>query len=142
MEPRNKTDYIVVHCAATKPSMDIGADTIRDWHVNGNGWSDIGYHFIVLGDGTVETGRHINKTGAHCRGHNKGSIGVCVTGNTSQEPPNLLQLDSLWGKLRLLMEEYNLDRHNVYGHRDFGTTECPGNMLYALSQQWKQGLMA
>lgn len=54
MEPRNKTDYIVVHCAATKPSMDIGADTIRDWHVNGNGWRDIGYHLVIKRNGDVE----------------------------------------------------------------------------------------
>lgn len=136
---RNVNKIIIHHTASSK---NTTVEQIRDWHVNGNGWSDIGYHFIVLGDGTVETGRHINKTGAHCRGHNKGSIGICVTGNTSQEPPNKLQLESLWAKLKLLMEEYNLDRHNVYGHRDFGATECPGNMLYALLQQWKQGLMA
>jgi len=136
---RNVNKIIIHHTASSK---NTTVEQIRDWHVNGNGWSDIGYHYIILGDGTVETGRHINKTGAHCKGHNTGSIGICVTGNTSQEPPNKLQLESLWGKLKLLMEEYNLDRRNVYGHRDFGATECPGNMLYALLQQWKQGLMA
>ena len=142
MEPRSKTDYIVIHCAATKPSMDVGADTIRDWHVNGNGWSDIGYHYIVLGNGEVVSGRHVNKTGAHCKGHNKGSIGICVTGNTSVEPPNTQQLQSLWGKIKMLLEEYGLERSDVYGHQDCGTTECPGDYLYEFVKQFKAGLLA
>jgi N-acetylmuramoyl-L-alanine amidase CwlA len=138
--PKGKRNInkIIIHHSASPQSTTV--EQIRDWHVNGRGWSDIGYHFIVLGDGTVANGRHINRKGAHCYNHNGASIGICVTGNTSQEPPTQLQLESLWGKVKLLMEEYNLDRQNVYGHRDFGATECPGNILYALIQQWKQGL--
>jgi hypothetical protein len=51
-------------------------------------------------------------------------------------------MDSLWGKVKMIMEEYNLDRRNVYGHRDFGATECPGNYLYGMLQQFKAGLLA
>ena len=140
--PRGKRniDKIIVHHSASPKSTTV--DQIRDWHVNGRGWSDIGYHFIVLGDGTVANARPINKKGAHCYNHNGTSIGICVTGNTSQEPPNKLQLESLWEKLKLLMEEYNLERSSVYGHRDFSATECPGDMLYAILQQWKQGLLS
>jgi hypothetical protein len=131
---------IIIHHTAS--SQDTTVEQIRDWHVNGNGWSDIGYHFIILKDGTVANGRHINKTGSHCKGQNAGSIGICVTGNTNNEPPTKPQVESLYGKLKMLCEEYHLDRHNVYGHRDFSTSECPGNMLYAILQQWKQGLLA
>jgi N-acetylmuramoyl-L-alanine amidase len=95
-----------------------------------------------LGDGTLERGRSINKTGAHCKNYNKGSIGICVTGNTSTVAPTTQQMESLWGKVKMIMEEYNLDRHNVYGHRDFGATECPGNYLYGMLQQFKSGLLA
>ena len=47
MELRKKTEMIVVHCAATKASMDIGATEIKKWHVDDNGWDDIGYHYII-----------------------------------------------------------------------------------------------
>lgn len=48
---------IIIHCAATKPSQDIGANTIRKWHTdpppNGNGWSDIGYHYVIRRNGVM-----------------------------------------------------------------------------------------
>mgnify|MGYP000020564929 CR=1 FL=1 len=138
--PKGKRDVskIIVHHTASPQSTTV--DQIRDWHVNGNGWSDIGYHLIVLGDGSLEKGRSINKTGAHCKGHNKRSIGVCVTGNTSQEPPTTAQVETLLGTLNRLIAEYGLTRQDVYGHRDFGDTECPGNFLYTIIGQYKQGL--
>jgi N-acetylmuramoyl-L-alanine amidase len=71
---------IVVHCAYTPASMDIGADEIRRWHVQDNGWRDIGYHYVIRRDGTLETGRPENEQGAHVRGHNKGSLGICLVG--------------------------------------------------------------
>ena len=48
---------IILHCSATQEGLDIGVDTIRRWHVTGNGWKDVGYHFIIKLDGTVEDGR-------------------------------------------------------------------------------------
>ena len=138
--PRGKRDVFKIIVHHTASPRDTTVSQIRDWHVNGNGWSDIGYHYIILGDGTLERGRSINKTGAHCKGHNKGSIGICVTGNTSQEPPTTAQVESLFGTLKMLLEDYNLQRSDVYGHRDFGATECPGDWLYTLLQQFKQGL--
>ena len=138
--PKGKRDVFKIIVHHTASPRDTTVAQIRDWHVNGNGWNDIGYHYIILGDGTLERGRHINKTGAHCKGHNKGSIGICVTGNTSQEPPTTAQVESLFGTLKMLLEDYNLERSDVYGHRDFGATECPGDWLYTLLQQFKQGL--
>jgi N-acetyl-anhydromuramyl-L-alanine amidase AmpD len=67
--------------------MDIGAAEITDWHVNGNGWSAIGYHFVIRRDGTVEKGRDtdndgdvFDEVGAHAKGFNKNSIGICLVG--------------------------------------------------------------
>ena len=54
---------IVVHCSATKPSMDIGVKEIRDWHVNGNGWSDIGYAYVIRRNGALELGRDLDRDG-------------------------------------------------------------------------------
>ena len=73
-------DLIVLHCSATPPDMDIGVDTIHDWHVHGNKWSDVGYHWIIRRDGTLEQGREEIMVGAHVSGHNNKSIGVCLIG--------------------------------------------------------------
>ena len=51
MEPRSSTEYLVVHCSATKPSMDIGLREIKRWHVDDNGWRDVGYHYIIRRNG-------------------------------------------------------------------------------------------
>ncbi len=80
MNPRTKTDTIVIHCAATKPSMNIGAEEIKKWHVDERGWADIGYHFVLDRNGVVCPGRPVEKAGAHSKGHNKNSIGLCIVG--------------------------------------------------------------
>ena len=54
---------VVVHCAATKPSMDIGAKEIRRWHVDGNGWADIGYHYVIRRSGCIDSGRDRDNDG-------------------------------------------------------------------------------
>ena len=71
---------IILHCSATREGKDFSVDTIRGWHVNGNGWSDIGYHWVIRIDGSIEVGRPLEKSGAHTKGHNKDSVGVCYIG--------------------------------------------------------------
>lgn len=78
---------IFIHCSATKPTMDIGAAEIRDWHVNGNGWADIGYHYVIRRNGHVEKGRDLDgdgdvtdEMGAHAYGHNRDTLAICLVG--------------------------------------------------------------
>ena len=78
-KPRDRTDKIVIHCAATKPTMDIGLREIRQWHRE-RGFLDVGYHFIVRRNGAVEIGREVGVIGAHVEGHNATSVGVCLVG--------------------------------------------------------------
>jgi N-acetyl-anhydromuramyl-L-alanine amidase AmpD len=77
---RQKTDLVVVHCADTPPSMDIGAREINQWHVRDNGWSAIGYHFVIRRDGTIEGGRPVGAIGAHAALVNSRSVGICMVG--------------------------------------------------------------
>ena len=83
---RSSTKYIVIHCAATKPSMDIGAAEIRKWHTDPpRNWDDIGYHYVVRRSGTIEkpmleVGRYLEIPGAHVANHNHESIGICLVG--------------------------------------------------------------
>jgi len=115
---------LIVHHSAS--SLDTTVEQIRDWHVSGNGWSDIGYHFIVTADGAVHQGRPIPRMGAHARGSNRDSIGVCLVGD-NLDPENRWtpeQIDSLHriiGAAEILFPGIE-----ILGHRDVGATECPG----------------
>jgi len=80
---------IIVHCSATPPDMSIGVSEIRDWHVNQNKWSDIGYHFVIKRGGLIQQGRDIELAGAHAEGHNSDSIGICLVGGVEKYPAPL-----------------------------------------------------
>ena len=136
MEPRNKTDYIVIHCAATKASMDIGADTIKDWHVNGNGWRDIGYHKVIRRNGVVENGRELRDSGAHAAGYNHKSVGVCMVGGMADDNSAENNFtDQQWTALTALVKELKVEYPdaNVIGHNEISQKECPSFDV----QKWK-----
>lgn len=120
---RTSTDYLVVHCAATRPSQDIGAADIDRWH-RALGWQCIGYHFVIRRDGTVEEGRAVDVIGAHVEGHNSNSVGICMAGGVSEKDVNVpennfteAQFESLKSLLLELRDKYPKAR--IQGHRDF-----------------------
>ena len=82
MIKRALTDTVAIHCSATPPTMDIGVEKIRDWHVKENGWSDVGYHFIITRNGIVQPARPEEMQGAHAPKVNHRSIGVCMIGGS------------------------------------------------------------
>lgn len=125
-------DTIIVHCSYTPPSMNIGAAEIRRWHVEERDWADIGYHYVIRRDGACEPGRPIEKNGAHAKGHNGGSIGVCLVGGMAEgdRRPDCNFTCSQWASLRLLvrelMELYDIDVARIIGHRDVNAGKaCP-----------------
>jgi N-acetylmuramoyl-L-alanine amidase len=77
-------NYIVIHCAATKPSMDVPIERVRKWHLD-RGWSDIGYHYYITRDGKIHKGRDLSVIGAHVSGYNKNSIGICYEGGINEK---------------------------------------------------------
>jgi len=83
MIKREKTDTIVIHCSATPPTMDIGVEKIKEWHVTDNGWDDVGYHHIIKRSGTIETARPEEMQGAHAAKVNWRSIGICLVGGSN-----------------------------------------------------------
>lgn len=83
MKERERTDYIIIHCSATSPSMDWGAEEIDRLH-RSKGWLGIGYHFVITRDGTVEPGRPEETIGAHAGAYNKVSLGICLSGGIAQ----------------------------------------------------------
>ncbi len=120
---------IIIHCSATPEGRDIDAATIRDWHVNGNGWADIGYHYVIRIDGDIETGRPLDKSGAHVRGHNKDSIGICYVGGADAD---MNPKDTMNEVQESAMKEliYSLrmvwDKHlTLHGHNEYASKACP-----------------
>lgn len=120
---------IIVHCSATPEGKNVTAADIRRWHTAGNGWSDIGYHFVVRIDGTVEPGRTLAQPGAHCRGHNARSVGICYAGGLAADgrtPKDTRTPAQRAAMLTLLKElKQQFPGAVIYGHRDFAAKACP-----------------
>jgi|TARA_A200000159_G_C7190963_1_gene283754 N-acetyl-anhydromuramyl-L-alanine amidase AmpD len=124
---RKETKEIIIHCAATKPSMDVDAETIDRWHRE-RGWLKIGYHYVIKRDGTVETGRELEEVGAHAKGHNAISVGICLIGGLSEdnEPENNFT-DEQWDALGTLVDSLKAKypEASVIGHNDVSDKACP-----------------
>lgn len=97
---------IIHHCSATTAEMDIDINWIRKVHVEQNGWSDVGYHFFVKRDGTVEEGRPIKRKGAHAAGNNSDSIGICYAGgiDSTGKPEDNRTIEQKEALLKLTVE--------------------------------------
>ena len=136
-KPLTNVRYLVVHCAATPPSMDIGAKEIDLWHRQ-RGFFEIGYHAVIRRDGKIEKGRELDKPGAHVAGLNSVSLGVCLVGGVKSlpeaEPENNFtpaQFESLRGVLRAWKAMW--PNAEIVGHRDLAVDpktharlkECP-----------------
>ena len=119
---------IIIHCSATREKQQVSVDTIRDWHL-AKGWNDIGYHFYIDLDGTINKGRDIDKIGAHCKGHNRNSIGICycggveTDGKTPKDTRTQEQKDSLLNVLKTLKAMY--PEAVIYSHNEFANKACP-----------------
>lgn len=123
-------DKIIVHCSATREGQHIDMETIREWHTSSpRHWSDIGYHYVIYLDGTIVPGRPEERPGAHTKGENMNSIGVCYVGGveedgkTSKDTRTPEQKASLAALLLELKAVY-CDAV-VHGHRDFSNKACP-----------------
>ncbi len=78
MGKRNETNTVVVHCSATQPRQDVSFDTIKRWHQMERAFIDIGYHWVIERGGSVKQGRALDDWGAHAKGHNHKSVGICL----------------------------------------------------------------
>ena len=118
---------IIVHCSATKEGQDFKAKDIKRWHLE-RGFSDIGYHYVVDLDGTIEEGRSLELIGAHTKGQNRDSIGICYIGgiDVSGEPKDTRttqQKAALWLLIKKLRERFG--NIPVYPHYKYSAKTCP-----------------
>lgn len=121
---------IILHCTATPEGRDVSVATIRGWHVNQNGWSDIGYHWVVGLDGVPRPGRPEATVGAHTQGHNTGTIGVvyvggvAADGKTAKDTRTAAQRAGLMAIVRGLKKRYPTIK-KISGHNQYANKACP-----------------
>lgn len=149
---RKSTNYIIIHCAATRPGQDIDIKDVDRWHRE-KGWRMVGYHFFIKRDGTVQTGRALMDGGAHASGYNEKSIGICLAGGLcdglacdhemvtfasgQRGKPEANYTPEQWASLRKL----TLDMHKqfpeaqVIGHQDIANKACP---CFNVKEWWKE----
>lgn len=118
---------IIIHCTATKPSVDWGVKEIRRCHINDNAWADIGYHYVIRLNGFIERGRAEWRQGAHCVGHNKHSIGVCYVGGLDQNgKPTDTRTPAQRRAMLTLLKELTQKYHcEIHGHNEYSSKACP-----------------
>lgn len=120
---------IIVHCAATPEGKNFTVEQIRNWHVNGRGWKDIGYHFVIYLNGSIHAGRPVEQVGAHCLNHNQHSIGVCYIGGCTAEGKKAKDTRTPAQKkalLELLTELRSIyPKARIHSHSDFANKACP-----------------
>lgn len=132
---KRRINKIIVHCSATPEGRDYTVDQIKKDHKE-QGWSDIGYHYVIYRDGSIHEGRNVDIIGAHCEGYNSNSIGICYIGGLENKPnveyKKLKAKDTRTeAQKRALIELLSrLKKYypeaKIYGHHDFNKgKDCP-----------------
>jgi N-acetylmuramoyl-L-alanine amidase len=136
-----KIDKIIWHCSATPDGRDVKLETIREWHMRERGWSDIGYHYVIELDGTIQMGRPLIRAGAHVAGHNAHSIGICYVGGTdtkgrAKDTRTKTQTAALHKLTVGLLQRF--PGATVHGHNEFAAKACP---CFDVRADWQAHLM-
>lgn len=121
---------VIIHCSATKQSMDWTVEDIRNIHVGENKWSDVGYHYVIRRNGDIQEGRPVERSGAHARDFNANSIGISLIGGIDDDGKSDFNFTShQMTSLKVLVDQcvslYGPCK--VLGHRDLPgvTKDCP-----------------
>lgn len=118
---------IIIHCTATEAGKDYSVTEIDRWHRQ-RGFAEIGYHYIIHPDGMIDTGRAVTKVGAHCKGHNKNTIGVAYIGGCKNGKPvdtmttyQVIAMKTLLNCLCLMYPSIK----TITGHNQYCSKACP-----------------
>jgi hypothetical protein len=128
---------IIIHHSLTKDSGTVSWGAIREFHVKENGWNNIGYHAgveLINNHYEILIGRPWDEMGAHTKGYNSDSLGVCLVGNFDEEKPSDAILYSGSQLIKYWMRTFHISVTNVYGHHDFNKDKsCPGTKFDMIS---------
>lgn len=134
MIPKNTLrtiNKIIIHCSDSEQIADVVS--IKQLHMNERGWRDIGYHWVVTRQGEVQVGRPEDEPGAHCKGFNSESFGICLGGRHNFD---YVQLEAMRDFTVQKLKQYGLSWQNVFCHHELdkqGKTcpNLPGDLLRA-----------
>ena len=131
LSTRGKTDMVVIHHTGNPTDDDLSASEINASH-QAQGWTCIGYHYVVRKNGVIEEGRPHWTVGAHAYGENSHTIGIHVCGNFEIGEPTAKQIEALAMLLANICSDYGLplDREHIKAHRELMHTACCGRNLY------------
>jgi len=122
-------DRLIIHCSATRRDQVVTVADIRRWHVDDNGWSDVGYHGVLHRDGRLEPGRSLSRMGAHVRGHNRGTLGLCLIGGHGSASTDKFMdhfTEAQRAQLATLCIWAQQATMTVHGHNEYAAKACPG----------------
>ncbi len=129
-------DEVIIHCTATPSDMDVTVDHLYQWHVEDNGWSDIGYHALISLDGTVWYCRPLERSGAHCTSRNATTIGIAFAGGYNKDgspwQPNEEQIEAYKHYEEELFSEFG--KLPVNPHNKYSNKTCPNFNISILSR--------
>lgn len=126
---------IIIHCSATPEGRHITIDDIDKWHKQ-QGFSCIGYHYVIYLDGSIHKGRPVAQVGAHCLGHNGNSIGICYIGGTDihGKPKDTRTQEQKQALQQLVTILTNIFPNvTIHGHNEFSNKSCP---CFVVSQEF------
>lgn len=110
---------------------------IQTFHIESKVWDDIGYNYLVGGDGAVYVGRGSDFQGAHTRGYNKKSLCIAFIGTFYKQVPSKHQLNAAKMIIQEMVKLQKLTAtYNLYGQRQLAATESPGLALYEIIRKW------
>lgn len=122
VKPKRKVDRVFIHCSASDHENHDDVSVMRDWHLK-RGWNDVGYHYFIKKDGTIQAGRPTSRAPAAQRGHNKGTIAICLHG-LNEDKFTEAQFKSLLALCHDIHEAYH-GRCTFHGHREVAAKACP-----------------
>lgn len=127
---------IIVHCTDTKVTQNFDISDVRQWHIS-RGFNDVGYHYYIKLDGTVQLGRALKVAGAHCKGHNSHSIGICFEGGlnadgTKWDGPLEAQIESFFIVFDYI--DALIPNIKVSNHYEYSTKTCPNFNIHEYLQ--------
>jgi hypothetical protein len=130
----HKVSLLIVHHTSIPTQADYaGAATIKGIqtaHMDDRHWIDIGYHFLIGTEGKVYRGRPETVIGSHCI-PNTAKVGISVIGDYQSEQPTAAARAALVQLLAHLAGKHGLTVQRIAGHKDYMSTDCPGDNLYS-----------
>ncbi|XP_028171455.1 peptidoglycan-recognition protein SA-like isoform X2 [Ostrinia nubilalis] len=139
---RQPVPWVVITHTATEPcsyqsECVLRVRLIQMFHIEAKKWDDIGYNFLVAGDGSAYFGRGWEYIGAHTLGYNRYSIGIAFVGTFNSETPPKKQIEACQKLIKLGVQQGKIAKdYKLFAHRQLTSTLSPGDRLYDIIKQW------